>query len=133
MDWLRLAGPLGWLLRPFAQHKPRLLRPQENVYAAGRGYLLPLLSTQSYDEGIALATSEDRVVDVSSGQITVEVDWSDIESYEIGDVPIPYYDESKYAVQLNTGQRTGRCLLAVRPQDKQSWRVELREHAIPKR
>ena len=73
------------------------------------------------------------MVDVSSGQITVEVDWSDIESYEIGDVPIPYYDESKYAVQLNTGQRTGRCLLAVRPQDKQSWRVELREHAIPKR
>ena len=32
------------------------------------------------------------MVGVSSGQITFEVDWSDIESNEIGDVPIPYYD-----------------------------------------
>ena len=53
MDWLRLAGPFGWLLRPFAKRKPHLLRGRETVRAAGRGYLLPLMSTQRSGEGIA--------------------------------------------------------------------------------
>lgn len=68
-QWLRLAGPFGGLLRPFTKHRPLLLHTGEQVRASGVGYLLPLLHTMPKEDGTVIATSNDRVLMVSYGQI----------------------------------------------------------------
>lgn len=50
-----------------------------------------------------MATSEDRTVVVSHGQIAFEADWSDVKGYKTGEMELPYYDELRYAIQLSTG------------------------------
>ena len=131
-QWLRLAGPFGGLTRLFTKHLPPLLQPGEQVRAAGRGYLLPLLDTMPKEDGTAIATSNDRVLMISYGQIIFEPRWSDVRSYTVGPGTLYAGDEPRSYLQMRTGPKNASYMLWVRPQNEDDWLRELHEHNVPR-